>query len=335
MNKSSARQAAALDTPPEPSHDPGAGRWWARFRWLAELVHAGTLARLSPAARAVLVVYYAHANTDGAAWPATGTVARLAGVNRRTVRRARAELEAMALIEPEGPEAGGRASRRYQLSKDPDPGPQSPPWADRTAPPGRTVQPPELLQLNRNNRTAPKAPPPLLSPGATLFDALEARDLLAARGFTTPDAAQLAGRHHLAEITGALEAADTLKAAGRIRSSYRGAVVHQLANCYQAASRPQGATAGPGPRDITEAQRAAEDASLAAYEADRRRRVFAGLPADQVTRYRALVLEAMPEAARRFHHHLSPGHPVMAAAIVALHETGPLLFLEAPGQQRG
>ena len=91
-----------------------AGGWFARFAWLQQLVCSGAYAALSPAARAVLIVMYVHANADGEAWPGAETIGREAGLSERTARKARAELVRAGWLH-QVRAGGGRNAGRFAI----------------------------------------------------------------------------------------------------------------------------------------------------------------------------------------------------------------------------
>lgn len=84
--------------------------------WIAD---SGCLANLSPAATKVLICVLAHANAAGTAHPSQARLARLSGLDVRSVRRGVKSLAAAGILRVE-PGGGRGRSAVYSIAENPD-----------------------------------------------------------------------------------------------------------------------------------------------------------------------------------------------------------------------
>jgi hypothetical protein len=130
---------------------------------LAGFVKGGSLAELSPGALKLLLILYAHADSDGEAWPSRETIARQAAMAARSVSRARQELIDRGLMTSlDG--GTGRDALRVRLHLDAageggrEETPVSPQGGHQCHPRGDTSVT-QNSPIEQSHRTTPTTPP--------------------------------------------------------------------------------------------------------------------------------------------------------------------------------
>lgn len=322
-------------------------RWYRACRWLHLAIKREVWSQLSPAAQAVIVVLWGHADKRGHAWPSVERLARLSGQSRRSTQRGLAELieinllqavvvsngrstNTWRLVEPSGWEIPARSTSTEQNSGREIPGaPGTPGSADSDVRPVTPVAP-YPCQPCHPTRVTSGTPP--VSPVAPVTDASEqipansgegkdhaaaaGVDLLVRIGFEKRDARKLVEAHGVQAAQTAVSNALFKNSKGELRKGMRPYVVAAMRQGFapdERIAQDQKKRAAQRERLVgatSTTDRQAEECKLA-EEKQRTRDLLRALPAEEFDALRQRVMGRLGLFGRPFEQGSAWDHPAL------------------------